>query len=100
MEFVWPRPPREGGGDMGFCWGDWNPKTCREANSFSVRSGESARMASQNRSARAIRRAFGAGRVGFADVGDMIGVSGGVASPTDGFIVVCEALVIETVAMT
>ena len=102
IEFVCPKPPREGGGDMGFCWGEWNPKTCREASSFSVNSGESERMASQNRCARAIRRAFGGGRVveGFTDAGDMIGVSGGVGSPIDGFIVACEALEIETVAMT
>jgi len=38
-------------------------------------------MASQNRCASAIRREFGAGRVvdvGLVDVGDMMGVSGGV----------------------
>jgi len=60
-------------------------------------------MASQNRCASAIRRALGAGRgvdVGLVDVGDMMGVSGGVGSPIDGVTGDEAALVTETVAIT
>lgn len=92
---VWPRPLRVGGGDIGFCCGDWNPRTWSDVNSESVSRGESPLIASQNRCARASRRAWGGGKA--AGVvgdgrGDMIGVSGGVAKPTEG----CVATVADT----
>lgn len=97
------RPFREGGGDIDFDCGDWKPNTWRFANSASVSWGDSALMASRNRCARAIRSAFGAamaepGITGDCK-GDMIGVSGGVAKPTEGCIEVA-AVATETVAMT
>jgi hypothetical protein len=83
-------------GDIGFCWGDWKPRTWRDVNSVSVSCGDNPLMASQNRCARAIRSVFGAGRAGQDCRGDMIGVRGGVASPW----VVTEGADTDTVAMT
>jgi hypothetical protein len=96
-------PVRDGGGDIGFCCGDWNPRTCREDNSASVSRGESCLMASQNRCARATRMVFGTGSVADGDDcnGDMIGVSGGVTKPRD--VCVCAdaaAVDTDTVAIT
>ena len=96
-----PRPLRVGGGDIGFCCGDWNPRTRSDVNSMSVSCGESLLIASQNRCARASRRALEGGRVvGVVgdDRGDMIGVSGGVAKPTDEC--VAAAADTDTVAIT
>jgi len=98
---VCPKPLRVGGGGIGFCCGDWNPRTWSDVNSVSVSCGESPLIASQNRCARASRRALGGvkvvGVVG-DDRGDMIGVSGGVAKPPGRC--VAAAVDTDTVAIT
>jgi len=96
-----PKPLSVDGGDIDLCCGDWNPRTCRDDNSVSVSSGDSPLIASQNRCASAIRRAFGGGRVGVVcdgSVGAMTGVRGGVAKPPERC--VAAAVETDTVAMT
>jgi hypothetical protein len=97
-------PLRDGGGDIDFCCGG-KPKTWSLVNSDSVRSGDSALMASRNRRASAIRRVPGCeiadGITGDCS-GDIVGVSGGVAKPIEEYSAVAAvaAVATDTVAMT
>jgi hypothetical protein len=92
-------PLRDGGGDIGLWCGDWKPSTWSDANSASESSGDNLLIASQKRFAKAIRRAFGAGRGEPVLTGDMIGVRGGVTRPA-GACGATAAVDTETVAMT
>lgn len=96
-------PLRDGGGDIGLGCVDWKPSTWRLINSFSVSIGDNALIVSRKRWARAIRKVFGEGIeapgiIGACN-GDIVGVSGGVARPIEGCIVVPTAAT-DTVAMT